>query len=147
MKKIVRRSFLIDGTPLYLERFKSEKIKVLEMDDNVFIEYMKGHYYNLRFIDNCILIDKIDLGGFPHTLKGNPKKIIDKIRYYVEINSDSYAMIDYCNDNDIESTVSVDFNSKEDAQDFEVPNWFGKEILLPTKTKSKKLEKSINIYN
>ena len=146
MDKLVRRSFLINDTPLYLERFKNERIMLLEMDDNTLVEYMKGHYYSLKYADNCILIDKINLGGFPNKLKGNPKKIIDKIRYYVEINPNSYAMIDYCNDNDIESTVSVDFNSKEEAQGFEVPSWFGKEILSATKTKKKKLKKD-NIYN
>ena len=146
MDKLVRRSFLINDTPLYLERFKNERIMLLEMDDNTLVEYMKGHYYSLKYADNYILIDKINLGGFPNKLKGNPKKIIDKIRYYVEINTNSYAMIDYCNDNDIESTVSVDFNSKEEAQGFEVPSWFGKEILSATKTKTKKLKKD-NIYN
>jgi CYTH domain-containing protein len=101
----------------------------------------------LKFADNCILIDRINFGGFPNELKGNPKKIIDRIRYYVEINPGSYAMIDYCNNNDIEPIVSVDFNCMEEAQGFEVPSWFGNEILSPIEIKTKKKEKKNNIYN
>lgn len=145
MDKLVRRTFLINDTPLYLERFKNKRIMLYEMSDNTLVEFMEGHYYSLRSDDNYILLDKIELGGFPNKLKGNPKKIIKKIRYYVDINPNLYAMIDYCNDYNIEPTIIVDFNSKEEADNFEVPSWFGPEILPKIKTKRIKNTNTLKI--
>ena len=134
---MIRRTFSINGTPLYMERFKNEKVMLYEMDDNSLVEYMGGHYYNLTQDDNYIEIDSYKFNGFPHKLNGYPKKIIEKNRYYIPINEILDAKFDYCSDNEISPTISVDFGSREDADIFEIPKWFGEEILLKTKSKKK----------
>ena len=137
---MIRRSFLIADIPLYMERFKIEKIALYVMDDNSLLEYAGGHYYNITQEDDYIIIDRYKFSGFPHILNGYPKRIIDKKRYYIPINEQLDAKFDYCSDEKIIPTINVDFNSREDANNFEIPSWFGEEILLKSKNKQKSLK-------
>ena len=123
---MIRRTFLINDTPLYIERFKNERMMIYKMDNDSIIECIQGHYYSLIQDDNYVLIDRIKLNDYPI-------RIIDKIRYYIPLNSDLNAKIDYCSKKNIRKIINVDFNNKEEADKFEVPNWFGEELLLETK--------------
>ena len=123
---MIRRTFLINDTPLYIERFKNERMMIFKMDNGSIIECIQGHCYSLIQDDNYVLVDRIKSNDYPI-------RIIDKIRYYIPLNSDLNAKIDYCSKKNIRTIINVDFNNKEEADKFEVPNWFGEELLSKTK--------------
>ena len=132
---MIRRIFSIDGNPLYIERFRSNRVRVYEVGFNTFVEYSDGQYYEMTYNEDGVLLNRVRFNE-------HPLKIYNKVRYSIPIGDNLYAKIDYCNNKNVSTTISVDFNSKEEADNFKVPDWFGEEI-IPDLKKVKAKKKSI----
>lgn len=154
-----RRYFLANSLPLNLERFDYELLYLYKFDNITSVEGLfdnccttKKNWYFVSFANNYLTTKKIK--------KMNWKKIkklswltmdnhYKKIRYYVPLTSNLNAKIDvpilkfedYYGEFNTEfyPIINVDFNSKEEADNFEIPNWFDAELLpeLMVKTKRK----------
>ena len=67
-------------------------------------------------------------------------RIISKTRYYVSLNNNLMAEIDiYHGEFEGLITVETEFKSEKEANEFIVPNWYGKEITYDKRYKNKNL--------
>ena len=129
---MIRRIFLTDDTPYYLERFSNERIMIFETNDDKTIEYSCGHYNLVSSDDKCFIINKLSKKQLESYNKAYETTVI---RYFVPLNNKLDAKMDL---RDESLTINVDFNTKEEADSFEIPSWFGKELFPNVKTKKLK---------
>ena len=67
-------------------------------------------------------------------------RIISKTRYYVSLNNNITAELDiYHGEFEGLITVETEFKSEKEANEFIVPNWYGKEITYDKRYKNKNL--------
>ena len=130
-----RRKFLTNGVPYRIESFANEFFLEWEIDNTNSIEFLNNKYRIVSFNDGHLIINDVKAKAL-----GNFKKFATeyhKIRYYIPLTSILYAKIDICNNNKKDAVISVDFNSKEEADNFEIPSWFGAELVPELMVKQK----------
>lgn len=145
----IERKFLIkdlpdlsDIKPLEIEQgYISYKpiIRIRKQDDKYFITKKgKGKFIREETETN---INKTTYDILKDLIKNN---IIKKMRYLVPIENSLRAEIDIYQDY-LEGLliVEVEFNSKELANSFVPPIWFGKEVTMDLKYKNETLSKGI----
>ena len=128
---MIRRMFLTKDLPAYIEQFDNITIMVYGIDDKTSVEYVRGKYYLIECNENGITVIKKD---YDDIKKYNRKSSVSKVRYFITIIGGFIAQVDVCNT----PLISVDFNTEEEANNFEVPAWFGEE-LVPEEALKKKL--------
>ena len=132
---MIRRQFLIDEVPCFIQKFKNKQILVNELNEFEYIEQTNESNSFFRLEHNRIIGCNLS----NHKVRKLTKKcqIIIKTRYYIPLTANLDAIIDF--KNDIPSDIFVDFNNEKEANEFIIPDWFGVEIIhnLNNKTKRK----------
>jgi CYTH domain-containing protein len=107
----------------YLQVGEEEK-RVRKKDDKFYLTIKKGSGLKREEIET-----KIDEKEFNNLLKKKIGNIISKTRYEVKLEQDLIAELDvYHNDLEGLYTVEVEFQSENQANSFNAPIWFGREI-------------------
>lgn len=101
------------------------------------------YYYNQKGLGTLVREEnekEITEETYNKIIKYRIGRTINKLRYRIPLDNESDAELDYYLD-DLSPlvTVEVEFKSLEDANNFEVPNWFGKEITEDVRYKNDNL--------
>ncbi len=159
-----RRCFLANSLPLNLKRFNNKLLYLYKFDNVTSVEELceldkencvtQTDWNLVSFNNNYLTTEKIKKMNWKKR-KNLSWLTIDnhykKIRYYVPLTSNLNAEIDvpilkfedyYGKVNtELYPIINVDFNSKEEADNFEIPSWFDAELvpelMVKTKRKSK----------
>lgn len=82
-------------------------------------------------------IDNISFQILSNLIQG---RVINKTRFYISLDKGLVAELDiYHGELEGLVTVETEFKSVEDANDFEIPSWYGKEITYDKRYKNKNL--------
>lgn len=150
----IERKFLLDYLPVNIDKFDSTEI------EQAYVSYEPE--IRIRKTDNACYLTKKSTGQLVREeiekeidektyflLLANfiENNVIRKKRYYIPLSSRLTAEIDVYEDQ-LEGlkVVEVEFDNEESANNFDVPNWFGKEITYDSNYKNKNLSK-LNKYN
>ncbi len=147
----IERKFLVASLPdlnsvLFKElkqaylSFESE-VRIRSLDDNLF--YLAGKSSgDLARSEIEPQIDSVTFQILTSLVQG---RIISKTRYYVSLNNNLIAELDiYHGELEGLITVETEFKSEREADEFVVPNWYGKEITYDKRYKNKNLARSSN---
>lgn len=141
----IERKFLVDEIP-NLSKYESNEIeqgylsltpeiRIRKKGDSYFIT-MKGDG-SLTRLETETKIDEVTYEILKNLVKGN---LIKKTRYKIPLEDNLLAELDIYGDN-LEGlyTVEVEFKDEEQANNFDVPYFFGKDITLDKRFKNKNL--------
>ncbi len=132
----IEKKFLLNEIPnLSLYNFKTIKqayvstspvIRLRQLDDLYFLTVKShGHLAREEFE---LTISKEEFENLSTKIEGS---IISKTRYYIPISDNFTAELDiYYDDLEGLSTVEVEFDSIQSANNFIPPKWFGKDITM-----------------
>ncbi len=130
----IERKFLTDGFPYQLDRYKKLEITqgyvLFEPDIRVRKENDR-YFYTIKSGNGLVREEvekEIDETTYFFYMK-NIKGVVKKTRYLIPIDDNLIAEYDVYQDNLLGlRTVEVEFDSIEQAGNFNIPNWFGGEI-------------------
>lgn len=139
----IERKFLLKGLPDYLWNFNCAKIeqhyisfepevRARKINDSHILTFKSNG--NLERNEIEIPITKLQFNELKEMSSGS----VLKTRYFVEQEDHTYEL-DIYNNIDNLLTVEVEFKSKEDSENFSVPEWFGTEITNVKEFKNKNL--------
>lgn len=153
MKNVeIEKKFLLENLPINIDRFKSNNITqgYVSINPEIRIRSINNETFYLTKKGNGTLFRKekekeIDIEKFNKLVNKYEPKMIYKTRYYIPLTAKLTAEVDVFKDN-LEGlkTVEVEFETIEEANNFIIPNWFGKEVTNDPNYKNKNL---INITN
>ena len=131
MEKKIVRQFILISLPL-TRNSNVIKTKVVKIDEVTKLEKNDNEYYLYETIDGITTKEKIS--NIKHIFKfNNYTNFETKTKFNIPLTSILSAEL-----NIIDSTIEVLFNNIEEANSFEIPDWFGPEILINfNKTKKK----------
>lgn len=131
----IERKFLLDNLPINIDKFKSSELlqTYLSFEPELRVRKIDGRYILTKKIGNGMIRNEkefeINSNLYNFLINGLEDKTISKTRYYIPLSSKTTACIDvYHNNLDGLKVVEVEFETSEEALNFEVPNWFGTEI-------------------
>lgn len=156
-----RRYFLADNLPLPIEEFKRKRLRVYKFNNVTSIEELceldtencvsKTDWYLISFTNNYLTTKKLKRMNIKQKIEIEEftNNCYLKTRYYIPLTSILNAEIDVAHlkvedyygefNPEHDPIINVNFNSKEEADNFEIPSWFGPELIpeLMVKTKRK----------
>ncbi len=140
---MIRRKFLADRLPTNIERFKRHILTEWLIDNVNCIEKFDNQYKITFFDNNRMVVNDADEKVADKFIKQNKLEASIKTRFYVPLTSILNAKVDIYDDV-LENTISVDFFDSVEADNFEIPSWFGAELtpeLMVKKQKTKRKSK------
>lgn len=143
----IERKFLLDYLPVNIDKFaKSEIIQAyISYEPELRIRKKDDKYFMTKKIGTGMVRNEyemeIDEKFYNFLINGIDSKV-SKTRYLVPLSSKTTAEIDvYHNNLDGLKTVEVEFETMEEAMNFEIPNWFGLEVTNDKDYKNANLSK------
>ena len=147
----IERKFLIKEIPDLTNTVYTEIIQgYLSFDPEIRIRKDSDKYYITQKSNGDIAreeiekeIDKITYNILSNLTKEN---IINKTRYFIAVNNQIAELNLYHGELEGLAIVEVEFDSLDDASNFEIPIWFGEEVTYDESYKNKNIAKgSINL--
>jgi len=141
----IERKFLVASLPdLTSLGFKKLEQAYLSFEPEIRIRCVDNEYYLTEKSDGDLVRTEIErsIDNESYQILSNliQSRIINKTRYYIKINSELTAELDiYYEELEGLATIEVEFKSEEEANNFVVPDWFGKEITYDERYKNKNL--------
>lgn len=127
----IKRKFLLNCLPLNVNKFKHYSIEkaYISFDPKIKIVKINNLCYLIKNNDEIIKQEiKEDIYNMLKE-KYIENNVINKTKYLIPLSAKTIAEIDsYSNTLDNFKTVNVKFENENEANQFEIPNWFGKEI-------------------
>ena len=128
----IERKFLLEGLPININRFKTDNITqgYILQNPEIKIKSINNETFYLIKTNNLLKKEKqISINKFNKILNAYHPEMISKDRYYIPLTARLTANIDVFKDN-LEGLkiAEVQFESIEEANNFIIPDWFGKEI-------------------
>lgn len=136
---MIRRKFLADRLPTNIERFKCHILTEWSIDNVNCIERFDNQYKITFFDNNRMVVNDADEKITSKFIKQNRLVANAKTRFYVPLTSILNAKVDIYDDM-LENTINVDFFDLNEADNFEIPSWFGAELTPELMTKKQKIK-------
>lgn len=133
-EKIIRQ-FLTNKLPLSIDKFESLIIKDAVIDETKRIECINDKYYLYDTVNEITSKHEISKNKFNFLIQYKSILLSSKTRYYVPLTTILTAEIV-----PIDNIINVQFNDLEEANNFEIPDWFGPEILINFGKSKKKVK-------
>lgn len=143
----IERKFLLDYLPVNIDKYKKNDIKqtYISYEPELRLMQMDNKFFLTKKIGNGMIREEYETeinSEFYNFLINGINNTIYKTRYFIPLSIKTIAEIDvYHNKLDGLKTVEVEFETEEEANNFEVPNWFGKEVTNDKKYKNASLLK------
>lgn len=143
----IERKFLLDYLPVNIDKFaKSEIIQAyISYEPELRIRKKDDKYFMTKKIGTGMIRNEYEMEideKFYNFLINEIDNEVSKTRYFVPLSSKTTAEIDvYHNNLDGLKTVEVEFETTEEAMNFEIPNWFGLEVTNDKNYKNANLSK------
>lgn len=143
----IERKFLLDYLPVNIDKYKKNDIKqtYIKYEPELRLRQMDDKFFLTKKIGTGMIREEYEIeinSEFYKSLVSNSNNTIYKTRYFIPLSSRTTAEIDvYHNKLDGLKTVEVEFETEEEANNFEVPNWFGKEVTNDKNYKNASLSK------
>lgn len=139
---MIRRKFLADRLPANIDKFDCTIITEWPIDVINCIEKNKDDF-KVTFCDGSrIVVNDADKRVVDKFIVQNGLTPNIKTRFYVPLTAILDAKVDVYKDT-LENAINVDFKDAIEAENFEVPSWFGAEVMpgLMKDTKIKRKSK------
>lgn len=141
----IERKFLIRDLPS-LENYKGKSVKqgYISTDPVIRIREMDDLYtLSLKSIGHLVRQEfELDLTKeqFEDLWEKVGTTYVSKTRYFIPLDKNYVAELDIYHDN-LEDlfTVEVEFDSTKEAESFQAPSWFGKDVTLDARYKNNHL--------
>ena len=130
----IERKFLLNYLPVNIDKFDKNEIiqSYLSYEPELRIRKKDDKYFISKKIGTGMIRNEYEMEideNFYNFLINGIDSEVSKTRYFVPLSSKTTAEIDvYHNNLDSLKTVEVEFETIEEAMNFEIPNWFGLEV-------------------
>lgn len=147
----IERKFLIKEIPDLTNTVYTEIIQgYLSFDPEIRIRKDSDKYYITQKSNGDIAREEIEkeIDTITYNILSNLTKenIINKTRYFIAVNNQIAELNLYHGELEGLAIVEVEFDSLDDASNFEIPIWFGEEVTYDESYKNKNIAKgSINL--
>ena len=154
MSKEIERKFLVKKVPdlkdkqykEYIEQYylsKNPEIRIRKVKE-IWIEDSAVNYYMTIKSEGNLVRDELEFKIYPDVFNQLKAQVKDdriiKTRYYLPLDKDFIAQLDIYH-SIVLLTVEVEFKSINEANSFNPPDWFGREVTEDKRYKNKNLAK------
>lgn len=151
-KKEIERKFLLKNIPLGIDKFKKSEITqtYISFEPELRVRKKDDKYILTKKVGTGMVRDElkfeINSDLYAYLIKGIEDRTIYKTRYYIPLSAKTKAEVDIYRDKlDGLLIVEVEFDTIEEAINFEVPDWFHTEVTLDEDYKNANLSKLTTI--
>lgn len=142
----IERKFLVKQLPnLNNLKFKNVSQGYLNFQPEIRVRSMNNtEFYLTQKSDGTITREEIEtsINETTFNILSNliNGRIVSKTRYYIPLGLETTAELDiYSDELNGLSTIEIEFKTEEQALNFNIPDWFGKEVTFDKKYKNKNL--------
>lgn len=143
----IERKFLLDYLPVNIDKFEKSEIKqtYISYEPELRVREKDNKFFITKKIGTGMIRKEYEFEinrEFYNFLINGIDNTIYKTRYFIPLSSKTTAEVDvYHNKLDGLKIVEVEFETEEEANNFEIPNWFGKEVTNDKNYKNASLSK------
>lgn len=131
----IERKFLLDNLPLNIDKFKKNELvqTYISFEPEIRVRKANDKYILTKKVGAGMVREELEFeienNLYTFLINNSEDKTIKKTRYFIPLSAKTTAEIDIYHDNlDGLKIVEVEFENEEEAMNFEVPKWFGKEV-------------------
>ena len=151
-KKEIERKFLLESIPVNIDKFEKDEITqtYISFEPEIRVRKIDDKYILTKKVGTGMVRDEpereIDNDLYVFLTNGMEDRTISKTRYYIPLSAKTKAEVDIYHDK-LEGLliVEVEFKTKEEAINFEVPRWFHTEVTFDEDYKNANLSKLATI--
>lgn len=144
----IERKFLLNSLPVCIDKFNKLEIEqgYINYEPEIRIRKANDKYYFTKKSTGDLEREEIEkiINEESYNLLSTciQNNLIKKTRYLIPLSAKTIAEIDvYYGNLEGLKTVEVEFSTKEEALNFEIPNWFGNEVTYDKQYKNANLSK------